>query len=142
MRVGVMVLCLVRVLIWSALSFSIFGYTLNHGTAFPLRLLIDQALTLFGTPEKVYGRIWSLRDSTGTHLSHIFYYLTSSSEFSSLPLTVIISSSSLSLSKPQLRFTFKGTKGSFVKYGMDVQGDQLRMTPLMDFQDERFAVEP
>ena len=32
----------------------------------------------------------------------------------------------LSVLDPQLRFSVRGTRGSFVKYGLDVQEDQLK----------------
>jgi len=41
------------------------------------------------------------------------------------PLTATIKAHSLSLRNPQLKFLVRGDNGTFVKYGMDVQEDQV-----------------
>ncbi|KAF8317861.1 putative NAD binding Rossmann fold oxidoreductase [Clavulina sp. PMI_390] len=110
--------------------------------------LIDQILTLFGAPAQVYGRVWNSRQINGPKFADAFvahfYYPTSPSlrPSNSLPITVTISSATLSLRQPQLRFLVRGTKASWVKYGLDVQEDQLKLTPPMDVNDAAFAVEP
>ena len=35
----------------------------------------------------------------------------------------------LSVRDPQVRYVVRGTKGTFVKYGVDVQEDQLKVIP-------------
>lgn len=123
----------------------------GNGVVFDLGShLIDQVLTLFGTPEKVYGRVWNSRNHENipktlhdAFIAH-FYYPAHSPLYPSspIPLTVVISSAMLSLREPQVRFNIRGTKAGFVKYGLDVQEDQLKLVPPMELMDERFAVEP
>jgi len=55
-------------------------------------------------------------------------------------LTASLSSSSLSLKSSQLRFSVKGTTGSFEKYGLDVQEDQLKARKVLP-TDAAFGVE-
>ena len=45
------------------------------------------------------------------------------------PLTVILRAHILSVRSPQLRYVVRGSKGTFVKYGLDVQEDQLKIMP-------------
>lgn len=45
------------------------------------------------------------------------------------PLTVILRAHILSVRSPQLRFIVRGSNGTFVKYGLDVQEDQLKILP-------------
>lgn len=45
------------------------------------------------------------------------------------PITVILRAHSLSARAPQLRFVARGLKGTFVKYGLDCQEDQLKAMP-------------
>jgi hypothetical protein len=42
------------------------------------------------------------------------------------PLTATLRATTLSVRSPQLRYLVKGTKGTFIKYGLDVQEDQLK----------------
>ena len=44
-----------------------------------------------------------------------------------LPLTVILRSHILSVRSPQVRYIVRGTQGSYIKYGIDVQEDQLKV---------------
>ena len=59
---------------------------------------------------------------------------------SKIPLHVIIRSGSISLLKKQLRFSVKGTKASWTKYGIDPQEDQLKLDP-MSINAHGFGVE-
>jgi hypothetical protein len=44
---------------------------------------------------------------------------------------------------PQLRYKVRGTKGTFIKYGVDTQEDQLRVLPKPDsIYAVDFGVEP
>lgn len=45
------------------------------------------------------------------------------------PLTAILRAHILSVRSPQLRFSVRGDKGTFIKYGLDVQEDQLKAMP-------------
>ncbi|EPQ59911.1 hypothetical protein GLOTRDRAFT_27456, partial [Gloeophyllum trabeum ATCC 11539] len=90
--------------------------------------LIDQALVLFGRPEKVTAFISNMRGighpDVDDNFTIIFHYPPPSG--SQHPLTVILRASILSARSPQLRFVVRGTKGTFVKYGLDVQEDQIK----------------
>jgi len=103
---------------------------------------------IFGVPEKIYGRVWNSRgilseDFHDAFIAH-FYYPPKPSlrPANSIPLTVVISSAILSPVEPQIRFKIRGTKASFIKYGLDVQEEQLTHEPPMSLGDPRFAVEP
>ncbi|KAH9994084.1 NAD-binding protein [Russula compacta] len=92
--------------------------------------LIDQALVLFGRPKSITAFIENARnigdpdvdDSVFHHFSpvpirHDIPY----------PLTVILRAHIFSVRSPQLRYKVRGTNGTFVKYGLDTQEDQLRV---------------
>ena len=49
------------------------------------------------------------------------------------PLTTTIKAHSLSLRNPQLKFLVRGDNGTFVKYGIDVQEDQVSANGLSAF---------
>ena len=44
-------------------------------------------------------------------------------------LNVFLRSHILSVREPQLRFVVRGTTGTFVKHGLDIQASQLEITP-------------
>jgi len=120
----------------------------GHGAVFDLGShLIDQVLTLFGTPHTLSAHISNSRclgpsSFDDSFVAHFFYPPHSPLlPESTIPLIVTIRSASLSAMSPQLRFTVKGTKGSWVKYGLDVQEDQLKLEPPMGTEDELFGVE-
>lgn len=80
--------------------------------------LIDQALTLFGMPEKVFAdlRIQRTFGKAVDSFELLLYYT---------GLKVTLKSGSL-VREPLPRFILQGEKGSFVKYGLDVQEDALK----------------
>ncbi|SET21968.1 oxidoreductase [Paenibacillus sp. NFR01] len=80
--------------------------------------LIDQAVTLFGKPDTVYGDVGIQREGSVTD-DYFHLILTYG------PLRVILHSGSLVV-KPGPRVLVHGTKGSFVKVGVDPQEEQLR----------------
>ncbi|KAG8689760.1 hypothetical protein FRC08_010791 [Ceratobasidium sp. 394] len=87
--------------------------------------LIDQALQLFGRPDRLTGFIQNLRGFGGsavddTFLIHLHY------DRQPFPVRATVAASSLSVKKAQLRFNVRGTKGSFEKRGLDPQEDQLK----------------
>ena len=57
--------------------------------------------------------------------------------------TVIVRGHSLSVRSPQLRWIVKGTKGSFVKYGLDPQEDQIKAmkTPAEIHSNPKYGLE-
>ncbi|CAH0998816.1 scyllo-inositol 2-dehydrogenase (NADP(+)) IolW [Neolewinella maritima] len=95
--------------------------------------LIDQALALFGRPLDVQGSTWTQRghsdipDAFDLQLTY------------AAPLRVSLSCSLL-VREPTPRFTLHGRHGSYVKYGVDVQEDQLRAGMAPD--DTSFGTEP
>lgn len=80
--------------------------------------LIDQALTLFGHPDKVAGDIIAQREGS---LVDDYFELT----LHYGRMRAILSSASI-VPAPRPRFAVHGTKASFVKYGIDPQEAQLR----------------
>lgn len=80
--------------------------------------LIDQALILFGSPEAVTADLVTQRagGSTDDYAEVTLHHGT---------MRVIVSAA-MSVAAPRPRFALHGTAGSFVKYGIDPQEDQLR----------------
>ena len=80
--------------------------------------LIDQALVLFGPPQMVTADIRSQRDDalTDDNFELILHY-------DSLKVTL---KSGMLVRAETPRFLLHGTNGSFVKYGMDPQEDELK----------------
>ncbi|QNI33023.1 Gfo/Idh/MocA family oxidoreductase [Alloacidobacterium dinghuense] len=95
------------------------------GTLFDLGShLIDQALTLFGNPEKIFASVRIDRDNgvvDDVFDITLFYKR----------LTAYLRASTLTKA-PGARFTLHGTQGSFVKFGLDPQEDQLKGGILFD----------
>jgi len=92
----------------------------NLGTGLIYNLgshLIDQALVLFGWPERVYADIQRLREKTkiDDYFNIVLYYP---------GLRVILKSSYLAR-QPAAKFIIHGDKGSFIKSGQDPQEERL-----------------
>ncbi|EJD50869.1 putative NAD binding Rossmann fold oxidoreductase [Auricularia subglabra TFB-10046 SS5] len=107
--------------------------------------LIDQVLTLFGPPARIWAHIANSRklgpeDFHDSFIAH-FFYEPDAAAGRELPLVVNFSAGVLSLVEPQLRFTAKGTKGSFIKYGLDAQEAQLNLAPPLPLSAPNFGVE-
>ncbi|PIP92614.1 MAG: oxidoreductase [Bdellovibrio sp. CG12_big_fil_rev_8_21_14_0_65_39_13] len=79
--------------------------------------LIDQVLCLFGTPDSVFADLGQQKEVKG--VDDYFHILMKYGE-----MRVILHSSSYVLETP--RFQIYGDRGSFVKYGFDVQENSLR----------------
>ena len=80
--------------------------------------LIDQALVLFGPPLTVFADIRTLRP--GSEIDDYFYIQLGYADKS------VILKSSMLVFHNQLRYVLHGTKGSFIKGGLDVQEETLR----------------
>lgn len=80
--------------------------------------LVDQALLLFGRPDAITGDIAVQRQGA---LSPDYFALT----LHYGPARVLLSASTL-VADPRARFALHGSKGSFVKYGVDPQEGSLR----------------
>ncbi|CAB3768033.1 oxidoreductase [Paraburkholderia solisilvae] len=80
--------------------------------------LIDQSLALFGTPETVYATVKAHRDhASAPDYVHL--------QLGYAAHEVVLHASALTaIAAP--RFTIHGTRGSYVKYGLDTQEDQLK----------------
>jgi len=80
--------------------------------------LIDQALVLFGAPQAITARCLELRKNAQvTDYFHIQLHYPG--------LEVVLQASPYSAG-PNLRFQLQGTKGSYVKYGLDPQEGRLK----------------
>ncbi|ACT03730.1 oxidoreductase [Paenibacillus sp. JDR-2] len=80
--------------------------------------LIDQALHLFGKPDTVYADLMAQR--VGSEVTDYFHLILSYGA-----KRVILHSGSLVL-RHGPKFQVHGSKGSFIKYGLDSQEDMLR----------------
>ncbi|RYU96344.1 Gfo/Idh/MocA family oxidoreductase [Emticicia agri] len=80
--------------------------------------IIDQTITLFGAPKSVWGETYVQRE--GSEIDDAFDIRL---DYGSLKVTL---KSSLLVREEGPRYVIHGTKGSFVKYGLDVQEDNLK----------------
>ena len=80
--------------------------------------LIDQALCLFGKPHAIFAHITTHRKNSRTddYFDIHFYY----------PFHKVILKASVFVKEPGPRFSVHGRNGSFVKYGLDPQENNLR----------------
>ncbi|BFM13706.1 oxidoreductase [Simiduia litorea] len=79
--------------------------------------LVDQALELFGTPASISARLKMLREkSLNIDYFHVQLHY---------PQCEVILHSSPFSAHPNLRFQLSGTRGSFIKIGLDPQETQL-----------------
>ena len=92
------------------------GILLDLGTH-----LVDQALVLFALPEAVGAEVATEREGSVTVDSFTvrLYY----------PDQVITLSANCLAAQPRPRYRVRGTKGNFVKWGLDPQEARLRETP-------------
>ncbi|KAJ9095416.1 hypothetical protein QFC20_006654 [Naganishia adeliensis] len=91
--------------------------------------VIDQALVLFGTPESVTGFSFSLRSGEGLDDSFVLHmhYPSSNPASTPYPLMVTCRASMIRAQDPQPRFNITGDKGSYVKFGLDPQENEMRV---------------
>jgi len=80
--------------------------------------LIDQAIACFGVPEHVSGRTWIQRSFSTIPDAFDLHF-----EYDGFVADL---SCSLFVREPTPRYRLHGDKGAFVKYGIDVQEDQLK----------------
>lgn len=97
--------------------------------------LIDQATTLFGTPDRVAANVRIERDNGAADDAFDVRLIYDREHM----LVVKLCASTLARI-PGARFTLHGTNGSFVKYGLDPQEDQLKAG--MTFDSPGFGVDP
>ncbi|MGK0451569.1 MAG: putative dehydrogenase [Neolewinella sp.] len=80
--------------------------------------LIDQAIACFGIPKHVSGRTWIQRPFSSIPDAFDLHF-----EYDSFGADL---SCSLLVREPTPRYRLHGDKGAFVKFGVDVQEDQLK----------------
>ena len=80
--------------------------------------IADQAIGLFGGPLSISGETWTQREH-----SEVDDAFDVKMDYGRLKVTL---KSSLLVREDTPRYILQGTKGSFVKYGIDIQEDQLK----------------
>ncbi len=80
--------------------------------------LVDQALVLFSMPHSVFADLAKVRE--GSHILDYFHIHLYYEGFK------VILKSSYQVKEPGPKFMVHGTKGSFLKYGMDPQEEELK----------------
>lgn len=85
--------------------------------------LIDQVVALYGLPQQVTGFVGTQRESNTVGLEDSF---TAILRWSNTGLVVTAKAGVVSAETEQLRFWVRGTKGSFKKFHLDPQEEQLR----------------
>ncbi|WP_420151695.1 Gfo/Idh/MocA family oxidoreductase [Spirosoma sp.] len=86
--------------------------------------LLDQALQLFGKPDTVQATVRSIRPN-----SQVTDYFEVKLGYAD---KIVRLESSLMVYQNQLRYSLHGTEGSFLKGGLDVQEERLRVNQLPD----------
>ncbi|HEX4308429.1 MAG TPA: Gfo/Idh/MocA family oxidoreductase [Acidobacteriaceae bacterium] len=105
------------------------------GTLFDLGPhVIDQALTLFGVPESIWASVRVERESAVVDDAWDIFL-----EYAHPPKTVALRAT-LTACAPGPRYRVHGTRGSFTKWGVDPQEDQLKAG--MGFGAPEFGEEP
>ncbi|KAH9843942.1 oxidoreductase [Rhodofomes roseus] len=95
--------------------------------------LIDQALVLFGRPARVTAFIDNVRGIGTAEVDDCFtiflHYPPRPGRAGIQPtsFTAILRSHILSVRSPQLRYVVRGTTGTYIKTGLDVQEQQLKL---------------
>jgi scyllo-inositol 2-dehydrogenase (NADP+) len=94
--------------------------------------IIDQAISLFGTPQNVWGQTFTQRKH-----SEIDDAFDIKLDYRDLKVSL---RASLLVREDSPRYIIHGTKGSFIKYGIDVQEDHLKAGKQPT--DTDFGIEP
>ncbi|WRT65134.1 uncharacterized protein IL334_002076 [Kwoniella shivajii] len=103
--------------------------------------LIDQAVVLFGQPEKVQGRVWDLRGIGMDENFVVDLYYPATPPSKSPQKIITLRASILSPLPCQLRYLVKGSKGTYIKYILPSSHPSLKdsETPV---DHEGFKAEP
>lgn len=116
---------------WKDLPIPANGLTYDLGAH-----LIDQALVLFGRPQKITAFVENVRgighkdvDDACTIYLHYPGLPAVGSDVQPASLTCILRGHSLSVRTQQVRYVVRGVRGTFTKGGVDVQEDQLKVIP-------------
>ncbi|EHY59143.1 hypothetical protein HRR83_001585 [Exophiala dermatitidis] len=100
--------------------------------------LMDQAVHLFGMPQRITGFVGSQRDVNPHGLEDSCTLLL---HYDDKKLLATLKAGVVSPEVNQLRLWVRGVKGSYKKYHLDIQEEQLRKQGLKP-GDEGYAVEP
>lgn len=84
--------------------------------------LLDQVVHLFGLPARVTGFLGAQRENNVTNYEDSFTVLLHYTN----GLLVTAKGAVISPEEKQLRFWIRGDKGSYKKYHLDIQEDQLK----------------
>lgn len=100
----------------------------GHGVVYDLGThLMDQVLVLFGMPDRITGFVGSNRSGSDFEDSAtILLHYDKAAGKRDAPLLCTIKASIVSPEASQLRYWIRGTSGSFKKYHLDCQEDQLK----------------
>ncbi|KAI0824645.1 oxidoreductase [Trametes gibbosa] len=96
---------------------------------------IDQAVVLFGRPIKLTAFVENIRGLGSKEVDDCFtiflHYppVKAASGVQPQSLKVILRGHILSVRAPQVRYVVRGTRGTYLKSGVDVQEDQLKVIP-------------
>nr|GAT54013.1 NAD binding rossmann fold [Mycena chlorophos] len=107
--------------------------------------LLDQSVALFGRPNRLTAFVANSRGIGHPDVPDSFTVTLHYDAGGKLPrpVTTVARAQLLSVRSPQPRYYVLGTKGSYVKYGVDVQEDQLNgIASPNEIHSERFGVEP
>jgi len=112
--------------------------------------LIDQALVLFGRPAKITAMIENVRSIGSKDVDDSFtiflHYPPRPASMGLQPtsFTVILRSHILSVRSPQVRYVVRGLQGTYSKFGIDVQEEQLKAmsNPAEIVQSPSYGQEP
>lgn len=88
--------------------------------------LIDQVYALFGMPERVFGKVTAQRSAAGDGGDAEPDSVTALLSYPAGGPAVHVRISIMSAQEPQPRFRIRGTRGTFVKSGLDPQEPHLR----------------
>lgn len=94
--------------------------------------IIDQAIVLFGVPQNIWGQSFTQRKNSAIQDAFDIKL-----DYGRLKVSL---RSSLMVREPSPRYIIHGTNGSFIKYGIDVQEDQLKAG--IHPNDTGFGIEP
>ncbi|KAI0921382.1 hypothetical protein AcW2_006375 [Taiwanofungus camphoratus] len=115
---------------WKDLPLPANGQTYDLGAH-----LIDQALVLFGRPTKITAVIENVRGIGSKEVDDSFTILLhypprpATSGLQPTSFTAILRGHILSVRSQQVRYVVRGLNGTYTKFGVDVQEDQLKVIP-------------
>ncbi|THH33575.1 hypothetical protein EUX98_g519 [Antrodiella citrinella] len=115
--------------------------------------LMDQTLVLWGRPSKITAQIENIRGigskELDDHFTITFHYPalpTKGAGVAPTSFTVVHRGTSISVRSSQVRYIVRGTQGTYTKFGVDVQEDQLKAigspADIVDSSNTSYGQEP